>query len=619
MTSSRLLAPVLLVCLGNPLFAKDLARADEGAGPDVQRLSEAAEAAGGAFRPLGEKDLLRAENQLRKAIERLEERLAVEGDNGRAWAEYLRLDELREQLDADAVDLSVLEAVYRRFNAGHYGLNRLGFAEVREALQAYTQVARAMQTPELHKAYAQYVETLASYLRSYAEEPNAEQAVQIGDAIAWLESIGQAPALVSVVREELARPNLFATVSQRLAAAGIDEPVDDTEPVRDIILGTDIYGTGHSVGRVTAGLVPDDHHAVFDITYLGVTETRNRGYNGPVVIHSRGTTGIGARKRLWLNATGLHSHPARANATTKSHLLDIQPQRGGRLVERIAWRKAFEQKHLAEAIASQHAATRAERRMDDQAAEMLAETNHAFEHEFRKPLVEHNLFPKKLRFKTTDDALRVVWLQAGSAQLAAPGGPPPAVEPADLALRIHESMINNAARTTLAGLTLNDTELRHAVEGFLGRLPEQLEPVPGDEPWGISFDRAQPVEVRFADGGFRVTIRGRRYFQADQAHPGMNVSAGYRIVRDDAGFRAVREGEVEVVPPGLADDQRVGARYQVVRTLLIRRFTPIFRQEFPLEDLELPGRWAELGAIPVVRFEADNGWLTIAWKLPAGE
>ncbi len=615
MTPPRFLALVLLAWLVNPLHAKDLSQEDEAAGPDVQRLLEAAEAAG-ALRPLSEKDLLRAREQLRKATERLEARLAEEGDNGRAWAEYLALDELQEQLEAEAIELSVLEAVYRRFNAGHYGLKRLGFAEVREALLTYTQVARAMETPELRKAYAQYVQTLSTYLRNYAEEPSAEQAVQIGDAIGWLESIGQAPELVAAVREELVRPNLFATVSQRLAAAGIDEPVDETEPVRDVILGTDIYGTGHSVGRVTAGLVPNDHHAVFDITYLGVTQTRNRGYNGPVVIHSRGTTGIGARKRLWLNATGLHSHPARANATTKSHLLDIQPQRGGRLVERIAWRKAFEQKSLAEGIASQHAAARAERRMDSQAVEMLTETNHAFEHEFRKPLVEHNLFPKKLRFGTSDDALRVVWLQAGSAQLAAPGGPPPAVETADLTLRLHESMVNNAAQTKLAGLTLSDTELRHAVEELLGQLPEQLKPVPGDEPWGISFDRARPVEVRFADDGFRVTIRGRRYFQADQPHPGMNVSAGYRIVHDEAGFRAVREGDVEVVPPGLAADERVGTRYQIVRTLLIRRFTPIFRQEFPLEDLELPGRWAEAGAMSVVRFEADGGWLTIAWKLP---
>ncbi len=616
MTSHRILVLVVLALLGNPLLGKGLAQAEEPGTPNVERLVEAADAAKGAFQPLQPGDLLRAAAQLRRATERLDDRLAADGDNGRAWARYLQLDELHAQLDGDAPDVDVLEAAYRRFNAGHYGLNRVWFADVREALMRYTQVARAMQTPELEKAYAQYVETLASYLRSYAETPGAERAVQIGDAIGWLDSIGQAPGLVTAVREELARPNLFAGVSRRLIVAGIDEPVDETEPVRDNILGTQLYGTGHTVGQATASLVPNDHHAVFDLTYLGVTQTRNTGYNGPVVVFSRGTTGIGARKRLWLNETGVHSHPARANATTKSQILDIQPQRGGGMVERIAWRRAMEQKHQAEAIASQRAAGRAGRRMDSRAAGMLVETNRDFEHKFRRPMMEHNLFPASLRFSTTDDALRVVSLQAGPAQLAAPGGPPPAPEPADLTLRIHESMVNNSARNALAGLTLNDAEFRLAVEEVLGQLPERLEPVPGEEPWGVSFDRAQPVEVQFADGGFRVTIRGRRYFQADQPHPGMNVSAQYRIVRDDAGFRAVREGEVEVVPPGLADDQRVGARYQVIRTLLIRRFTHIFQQEFRLEDLELPGRWAELGTMPVVHFEAENGWLTIAWKLP---
>lgn len=47
MTPPRFLALILLACFANPLFAKDLAQEDEAAGPDVQRLLEAAEAAAG--------------------------------------------------------------------------------------------------------------------------------------------------------------------------------------------------------------------------------------------------------------------------------------------------------------------------------------------------------------------------------------------------------------------------------------------------------------------------------------------------------------------------------------------------------------------------------------------
>ncbi len=614
MTVSRLL-PLILVLLGIQLLARSSAMGTEAATPDAQRLLAAASAARTQFRPLSEGDVFRAQARLKHVVDQLQNRLADDGDNGRAWADYLKLNELQAQLRLAQVDPDALEAIYRQFNAGHYGLNRSCFMDVREALLQAIQVVRATKTPELDKAYTKYISALTEYLASYVKGPNTEQAVRIGEAIGWLEGIGQAPNLIAAVREELARPNLFVAVSERLVVAGIEDPVDETAPVRDVILGTDLYGTGRSVGNISASLAPNSSHAVFDITYLGVTNTRNTGYNGPVVIFSKGTTGIGARKRLWLNESGLHAHPARANATTRSDICDIQPQRGGRMVERIAWRKAMEQKHLAEVIASRHATARASRQVDDRADTMIKDVNRGFEHKFRRPTMERNLFPSKLRFTSSEDALRVVWLQATPAQLAAPAGPPPAVKDADFTVRVHESMINNAAQTTLAGLTISDDEFRMAVVELLGRLPEKLDAIPGEEPWGVSFDRAQPIEVHFADGGFQVTIRGRRYFKSGQPHPGMDISASYKFVHDASGFRAVRQGEVEVVPPGLGDDQRVGTRYQIIRTLLVRRFASIFETELRFENLALPGKWSSLNAMSMVQLESNDGWLTVAWKL----
>lgn len=610
------LSLLVFFLIGSPLAATDSAPQDDRAAPVIQRLLAASKSAKESFRPVVEADLAGARAELTVALRRLEERLTADGANGEAWAEYLKLDGLREQVSRADVNLEALETSYRKFNTGQYGLNRVWFADVRDAILQYIQVARAKDTADLQQKYSQYVETLGSHLRGYAEKPNTEQAIQIGEAVGWLESIGQAPGLVATVREELARPNLFVAASRRLAVGGIEEPVDETEPVRDVILGTQLFGAGHTLGEVSATFVPNEDHAVLDITYLGVTRTRNTGYNGPVVILSHGTTGIGAVKRLWVNSSGLHSHPARANAKTRSEILSIEPRRGGRLVERIAWRKAMEQKHLAEAIASQRAASRASARMDVRAKPLLQKANHGFEHRFRRPMVERRLFPSSLQLGSGEDGVHVQWRQAGPAQLAAPNDPPAVVERADLAVRIHESMINNAARNTLTGLNMSDSEFRMAVVEVLGRLPERLEPVPGDEPWSISFDRSRPVEVRFADGGLEIAIRGRRYTSGDQPHPGMNVSARYKIVHDESGFRAVREGGVEVVPPGLTGDQRVGTRHQIIRTLLIRRFEPIFAEEFRLEALELPGKWDQLGAMPVVQFESDNGWLTIAWRLP---
>ncbi len=616
MNSRRLLLPLVWALISNPLLANDLGQQSGAATPDADHLLEVAATAREAFVPITEEDLLGARAQLRAAAEGLDKRLARDGATGQGWAKYLRLDELRDQIRQPEIDLDALEAAYRRFSAGHYGLNHVWFAEVRDALLRYIQVARAIQTPELDKAYVQYVDSLADYLRSHVEQPDAERAVQIGEAIGWLESIGQAPELIEAVREQLARPNFSITASGRLVGGGVERPVDETAPVREIILGTDIHGTGHSVGQVSLSLVPNENHAVFDITYLGTTRTRNTGYNGPVVILSRGKTDIGTRKRVWMNERGLHDHLARASAKTQSEILDIQARRRGGLVEQTARRRAREQQPQADAIASRRAAVRAERRMDAQVGPLLREANDEIERRFRRPWTDHNVFPAKLHFSTSEEAFRVVGLQAKPDQLAALGSPPPVIEGADLAVNVHESAFNNAAQTMLSGLTLHDADFRLVAERFLGQVPEQLEAMPGEEPWAIGFDRTLPVVVRFADGGLRVTLRGRRFFEGDQPHPAMNVTAAYRIVHDESGFRAVREGDLEAVPPGWEEGQRLGTRQQIVRTLLVRRFGPMFEEEFRLEALELPEQWEELGALPVAQFDAADGWLTIAWKLP---
>ncbi len=606
---------MLCVLIGSPLWARDSDQDGSPTPPEVEHLLAAADAARETFRPMVEADLRRARSDLSGALQRLERRLAADGPNGEAWDKYLRLDDLRNVVSEAEMPLDALESAYRRFNAGHYGLNRVWFADVRDAILRYDQVARAMQTAHLEKEYRQYVESLGSYLHAYAENPNAEQAVQIGEAIEWLATVGQAPTLVEAVREEFAKPNVFLTASRRLVAGGIEDAVDETEPVSDIILGTHLFGTGHTRGEVSVTLVPNDHHAVFDVIFLGTTRTRNTGYNGPVVVTSRGTTGIGTVKRFWVNRSGLHSQPARANATTSSDILDIRSQRGGRLVERIGWRRAMQQKHQAEAIATQRAAGRASARLDTQTKPMLQEANDGFEHRLRRPMEERRVFLGSLQLSSCKDTIRAKWLQAGPAQLAAPDDPPTPAENADLTLRVHESMVNNVAQNTLTGLSLSDAELRMALMEILGRVPVQLEPVPGDDPWTIMFDRDRPAEVRFADGGLHITIWGRRYKIGERLQPAMNISARYWIVRDETGFRAVRE-ELDALPPDFTEGQRLPPATLILRRLLIRRFERIFEEEFPLEALELPDRWSRLGALPVAQVESDGGWLTIAWRIP---
>ena len=105
----------------------------------------------------------------------------------------------------------------------------------------------------------------------------------------------------------------------------------------------------------------------------------------------------------------------------------------------------------------------------------------------RKPLDERRAFPRALSFDTLATALEIHGAEALESQLAAPSAPPELTRPADVSLRIHESMINNIAETVLTGMRLNDDMVQRTALELLGRLPDQLKPDQNQEPFTIVF------------------------------------------------------------------------------------------------------------------------------------
>jgi hypothetical protein len=592
--------------------------------PPADELPALCLAAKAEFRPLSQADLSALKTELADAVDRLDRRLNVAGKNGANWKKYLQWGSLGAQLKPGKTpDLAVLDAVYRRYTAGYEGLELVWFLDVQQALRRYRDMARRVANPTLKTSYEKLLEFLAEHLQTYTAAPTAEEAVLIGQAVRELEEARQAPALVWAIRHHFLRPNLLLQVSADLVSAGIASPVDETAPVHEVILGTDIYGTGHTTGRVRVALSPNDRRGVIETVFLGTVSTRNIGYHGPVTIYSHGSTRVGARKRIWIDSTGLGSLPTASSAVTETRITDIQSRRGSCCVERIAWRRSAKQKDQAECIASRRAEKRLNHRIDQQAAEAIGRANQAFADKFRKPLLQRKLFPRQLRFTTTGEALHVVSLQADQSQLAAPSAPPRLPDQFDLALCLHESMINNLASSALAGMTLHDEAFEAAVIKLLGELPEQLKADEDQQGWGIAFtplyplDRYRPpISVTFADNGISVTVRGRTFYKGDESYPGMDVTAVYKIVKTQQGFNAVRQGDLQILPPGFvpASGRKLSPRQVVIRTLLQRRFEKIFKPKMMGEGFLLPGKWKEAGTMKPVQLTCENGWLSVAWR-----
>jgi hypothetical protein len=561
------------------------------------------------FRPLTAEDLKLVKTELLEALSRLDARLKSEGPNGEDWRKYLLWETLQKELNQEGTpNRDQLNAVYQRYASGNEGLGFVWFLDVQSTLRRMLMVMGAIDNPQTKTLYEQNLDKLAAQLQAFSAKPTTENTLDVSESVRWLINARQAPELVEAIQQRFSQPNFYAEVSAEFVSAGLGEHVDDTTAICDYILGTDISGSGRTIGQTSAELTPDANHGVIDTLLFATTYSNTVGTHGPVCIYTNGTTHIGACKRLWVNENGIFSYPTVSNAVTQTQINDIQARR--KIIERIAWKKAGQQKASAEFVASQHAQQRVNGRIDDQASKTLDNAQRDYTNKFRRPLTEHKLFPEQLQFSSDKESLQVVSMQIGNSRLAAPA-PPPNADKADMIVRIHESMINNFTLDALGGMTVHEEKLQAAVIDMIGHLPDKLKGDEDQEPWAITFARRQPISVTFADDGFKITIRGSEYFKGDAGYPAMDITAIYKIEKTDKGFKAVRQGDVQIFPPGR---QKVGGREQAIKRLLEKRFSKVFEPEIIGDGFLFTGKLEKVGKMQPVAVQSRDGWLTLAWK-----
>lgn len=582
---------------------------------EIDKLSTLAKQ---SFTPVDKANLAAAKKNLLDAIAVLDKRLAEDGDNGKAWKAFLMLDELKSQLDGkDAPKTSVLTKIYERFSSDNEGLGLIWFVDVRRALWRYQIVASSIDNPKVKAGYDKLLGELTKQLEEYTKNPTANRARELGEVIAWMEAIGQAETLITAIRNEYCRPNLFLGASDKLIAMGMSRDVDETAPVTDCILGMSIHGTGHTKGDITVELIPNGEEAIVQMTLEGVTKSDNIGSRGVVRVYSDSVTKFKAQKRFFVNAKKIRSQPATCEAVTKSKIKGIRATNGMRLIEKIARKRVQKNHYRGDQIGSRHAEERIARQFNERAKEILIKANKDYKKRFRHPLWRRGIFPNELLFTTAETGLDAMVLQAEANQLAALTTPPDLQGSPDIAIRLHESLINNLAAEALAGRTLNEEQMAAILKDTLGKIPEHVKREEGEEPWSITFAYVHPVVVRFDGGGFSIKLAIDGFSRGDSDYPGMDITAHYKIKKTSDGYRGIRKGDVTILPPGfeIGKDTRLSIRQQTLRELIGRRVDRAFEKEIIPKPLELAGRWKKLGKLPLSYWQTTNGWIVTTWKL----
>lgn len=544
-----------------------------------------------AARPTPADDAARAKAELTAAVANLEGFLH-EGAEWKAvgWKRYLKWDDLAGIVASESPpQAEVVAAIEAKFASGANGLELPQFTSVRTALTNYAAAASA--------------------------------------ATAFTSAQVQGPGGL---------PNFYGFASQRLAATAFADYVDRTTPVRDCILGTDIHGVARMTGQTSLVLYDNPQMASFAVVLQGTAVSNTVGFNRGVTIHSTGLSQLYGEKPMGMTAGGLFGYAPRTTGRTSSNIYNISANCG--LIERIAWRRAGQQKAEAEAIASQRAAGRLAGTMEAEAQPTIAQQNYRYFTEFVNPLQERGQFPEHLAFSSRRDRVQVEMLKTDPQRPGAPSPPPGFGAAHDLGVQAHETSIVNYGQGLLGGFELTDLRLERLLRDELkAELPEELRITqpdgtldPEKEPWSIIFARELPVVVRFEEGGMWIALRADGFTRGEGDEPGryrpaitelLEISAQYTIEQTPMGATLRRQDDVRVRFPNRENPDQITVRDSPTVTFIRRKFRNLFRDEFAGEGVVFRGRLERAGRLVATEVQSGGGWLTIGWDMghaPAG-
>jgi hypothetical protein len=187
------------------------------------------------------------------------------------------------------------------------------------------------------------------------------------------------PAFQSVRAQEPIPRQIVVEVSGQLLAPLIERPIDEVQPVDEMILGARAIGEAHVIGQPKLVLADDPDSAAFVVALAGTIQSRTVGHKGPIDIYSYSETQFTATKRVvYVPERGFVAQAAQIDAETSTQTERIVPDRGGilgRLVERRGWNRVAQNRPQVNQIVQTLAKTKIGEAFDRLLDQRLAGVN----------------------------------------------------------------------------------------------------------------------------------------------------------------------------------------------------------------------------------------------------
>lgn len=560
-------------------------------------------------------------DKLESALRQLERFLGEGSANAKLWSAFLRIPEMKQQLEAERPSYARLLDLAMNMRQNYVGLEYIQFVQVRDALHQFAFAARFHNQEE---GFIKFLNDLLETAQKAAQEassvdgPLTQQLVTITNNLYQSQ---QAKQQLFQLRELFSAKNVRITVNGSLLNRLAAQPVSRPQAVDEIILGTRVLGSAYMDGSVSLNLLPMHNGVGLQLNLSACLSSRSRGHNRGIVFNSTSSSPVIATKQVFISETGVSSSTATVSTQLNSTINSVEHR--SRLVRRIASRKAAQQKPLADSIAQGRLQSRVQQQFSEQvdqqanqAQARLTELRHR-----QLPEIQRLGFEKpQLMIASSSAAIHADTILADTHQLSATGSCPlPQSGTSSMIGEIHESAFCNALATILGGRTVRNHELGDFVKQITGKIPDDLKDEIEGEAWSITFNPSQPIRVELDDDMIAITIRLVRLFRGEQSlNDELSITAKYLPMLQGDRLTLTRQGEVVVS----SDKHTRGTRAANLRSFLRSKFDKTFRASIVTEPLSLAKLQARLPAgsnlhldIHRVSFRIDQGWLQVSINL----
>lgn len=557
---------------------------------------------------------------------------------GAAWLPYVRDEQIRDSLQSEAASeetVELLQDVRAKFEARgqlqpeqQRFFNRSSFQGLEESIDGYLEAAGTeVSFPPQEQMQANLAD-LVEALEDYEETASNESAKQARDALARIRETmpDGGERIAEAVTTHYVNYNLQVLATEEFIGRLIHERRTETGPVRDYILGANVFGRQFTNTNVGVDLRPSENGGRFDITLTGTTRSDTAGYTRQATVYTLGRHRFWASKEVFFDGHNFFTYPARISVDANNYTRDVRTNLSGWpilgwIADGIAEDRVADQRPQAEAIARQRVASRVVPRMNREVDAEFSTAERDLETGLYQRLKDAGVYPEVKDFRTSTSFLRVGARVRRENEL---GGATTnfALEPGPgVTIHLHESLLNNAAdRLDFAGRAMTDAELQAELEEFLSTIagrevsledaePAPVEPSTEEEdalPDTFLFAESDPVRFRVENGEINLILRTGFRQQDEEDIPTKEVGVPLSFRVDDEGIHITR-GSVRVAPVERVSPTRHIAQAGIIRKKIEQSIPDRTRERKVMVTRE--GR--EDLPVYVTRIRALNGWLTI--------